>query len=204
MSPLETGTYLIPVFVTLAIFGPLSGWLSDKYSSRFFSALGLFITGIGFLFLTQLQIKANFIELLVPFILIGAGMGIFASPNRASIMNSVPRRRRGVSASTGTTLFYVGRTLSVGISFLIMTSIVSSEYVKDIIIDFRNSDKITATDNTNITGTNQAPMVTNNDGKDGVIANKFLSSFHIIFFLSSILVFVAIIPATIKEKHSTR
>ena len=85
-----------------------------------------------------------------------------------------------------------------------MTSIVSSEYVKDIIIDFRNSDKITATDNTNTTGTNQAPMVTNNNGQDGVIANKFLSSFHIIFFLSSILVFVAIIPATIKEKHSTR
>ncbi len=143
-------------------------------------------------------------ELLVPFILIGAGMGIFASPNRASIMNSVPRRRRGVSASTGTTLFYVGRTLSVGISFLIMTSIVSSEYVKDIIIDFRNNDKITATDNTNTTGTNQAPMVTNKDGQDGVIANKFLSSFHIIFFLSSILVFAVIIPATIKEKHSTR
>ena len=200
LSPLETGTYLIPVFVTLAIFGPLSGWLSDKYSSRFFSALGLFITGIGFLFLTQLQIKANFIELLVPFILIGAGMGIFASPNRASIMNSVPRRRRGVSASTGTTLFYVGRTLSVGISFLIMTSIVSSEYVKDIIIDFRNSDKITATDNTYTTRTNQAPMVTNNDGQDEVIANKFLSSLHIIFLLSSILVFVAIIPAMIKEK----
>ena len=95
MSPFETGTYLIPVFVTLAIFGPLSGWLSDKYNSRFFSALGLLITGIGFLLLTQLQIKVNFIELLIPFILIGAGMGIFASPNRASIMNSVPRRRQG-------------------------------------------------------------------------------------------------------------
>ena len=196
LSPVETGTYLIPVFVTLAIFGPLSGWLSDKYNSRFFSALGLFISGIGFLFLTQLQIKANFIELLLPFILIGAGMGMFASPNRASIMNSVPRRRRGVSAGTGTTLFYVGRTLSVGISFLIMTSLVSSEYVKNIIIDSRNSDKITAHDNMNSFGTNLTST--------GVeIANKFLTSFHIIFFLSSILVFVAIIPATLKERHPT-
>jgi NADH:ubiquinone oxidoreductase subunit 6 (subunit J) len=124
-------------------------------------------------------------------------MGIFASPNRASIMNSVPRRRRGVSASTGTTLFYVGRTLSIGISFLIMTSMVSSEYVKSIIIDFRNSDKITATDNINSFGKNLPSM-------NAEIANKFLTSFHIIFFLSSILVFVAIIPATIKERHLTR
>ena len=142
LSPVETGIYLTPISAALAIFGPLSGWLSDKYGSRFFSALGLFITGIGFLFLTQLQIKASFIELLLPFVLLGAGMGIFASPNRASIMNSVPPNRRGVSASTGTTLFYVGRSLSVGISFLIMTSILPSEYVKDIIIDFRNTDTI--------------------------------------------------------------
>ena len=124
-------------------------------------------------------------------------MGIFASPNRASIMNSVPRRSRGVSASTGTTLFYVGRTLSVGISFLIITSIVPSEYVKDIIINFRNSDKITTVDNTNTSGPSQASM-------NGEIENKFLSSFHIIFFLSSILVFVAIIPAMIKERHLTK
>lgn len=197
LSPFEAGTYLIPVFVTLAIFGPLSGWLSDKYNSRFFSVLGLLITGIGFLLLTQIQIKVNFIELLIPFILIGTGMGVFASPNRASIMNSVPRRSRGVSASTGTTLFYVGRTLSVGISFLIITSIVPSEYVKDIIINFRNSDKITTVDNINTSGPSQASM-------NGEIENKFLSSFHIIFFLSSILVFVAIIPAMIKERHLTK
>ena len=67
-------------------------------------------------------------------------MGIFTSPNRASIMNSVPANRRGVSASTGTTLFYVGRSLSLGISFLIMTSILPSEQVKDILIDFRDAE----------------------------------------------------------------
>ncbi len=199
LSPVETGIYLTPISAALAIFGPLSGWLSDKYGSRFFSALGLFITGIGFLFLTQLQIKASFIELLLPFVLLGAGMGIFASPNRASIMNSVPPNRRGVSASTGTTLFYVGRSLSVGISFLIMTSILPSEYVKDIIIDFRNTDTIITTTITDIINDDNNPLnsqIINNEA----IANQFLYSLHIIFFVSAILVFIAIIPAIIKEK----
>ena len=203
LSPVETGIYLTPVSVALAVFGPLSGWLSDKYDSRFFSTLGLFITGIGFLSLTQLQIKASFGELLLPFILLGAGMGIFASPNRASIMNSVPSNRRGISASTGTTLFYVGRSMSVGISFLIMTSILPSEYVKDIIIDFRNTDTIITTDTINITSnkTLNSTIINNNNE---AIANKFLSSLHIIFFVSSILVFIAIIPAIIKEKHTQK
>ena len=201
LTPIETGIYLIPVSVAIAIFGPLSGWLYDRYDSRFFSALGLFITGIGFLFLTQLQLETSFVELLLPFALIGAGMGIFASPNRASIMNSVPANRRGISASTGTTLFYVGRSLSIGISFLIMTSLLPSEYVKDIIIDFRNIDTtiITTTDNSN--ASKSLNFITNNDN-DQTIENKFLYSIHIIFFVSSILVFIAIIPAITKEKNT--
>lgn len=201
LTPVETGIYLIPVSAALAIFGPLSGWLSDRYGSRFFSALGLFITGVGFLSLTQLQIKTNFVELLLPFILLGAGMGIFTSPNRASIMNSVPPSRRGVSGSTGTTLFYVGRSLSVGISFLIMTSILPSEYVKDIIIDFRNIDTTIATDTVNTFDETLNFAISNNNE---TIENKFMSSLHIIFFVSSILVFIAIIPAIIKEKPTIK
>lgn len=201
LTPVETGIYLIPVSAALAIFGPLSGWLSDRYGSRFFSALGLFISGIGFLSLTQLQIKTNFTELLLPFILLGAGMGIFTSPNRASIMNSVPPSRRGVSGSTGTTLFYVGRSLSVGISFLIMTSILPSEYVKDIIIDFRNTDTTIATDTVYTSNETLNFAISNNNE---TIENKFMSSLHIIFFVSSILVFIAIIPAIIKEKPTIK
>jgi MFS family permease len=198
LSPVETGIYLIPVSAALAVFGPLSGWLSDRYGSRFFVGLGLFLSGIGFLLLTQLQIKTSFIELLLPFILLGAGMGIFTSPNRASIMNSVPANRRGVSASTGTTLFYVGRSLSLGISFLIMTSILPAEQVKDIFIDFRNIEPNIIKDNTNATS-----ISTIKESKE-LTENKFLYSMHIIFFVSSILVFISIIPAILKDRNIRR
>ena len=204
LSPVETGIYLTPISVALAIFGPLSGWLSDRYDARIFSALGLFITGIGFLFLTQLRLETSFVELLLPFALLGAGMGVFASPNRASIMNSVPANRRGISASTGTTLFYVGRSLSVGVSFLIMTSILPSEYVKDIIIDFRNTDTIIPIPDIISASNNTSDSSITNNKDDEAIANKFLSSLHIIFFVSSIMVFIAIIPAIIKEKHTIK
>jgi MFS family permease len=198
LSPVETGIYLLPVSAALAVFGPLSGWLSDRYGSRFFVGLGLFLSGLGFLLLTQLQIKTSFIELLLPFILLGAGMGIFTSPNRASIMNSVPANRRGVSASTGTTLFYVGRSLSLGISFLIMTSILPAEQVKDIFIDFRNIEPNMVKDTTNTTS-----ISTIKESKE-LMENRFLYSIHIIFFVSSIMVFISIIPAILKDKYIKR
>jgi hypothetical protein len=106
-------------------------------------------------------------------------------------MNSVPANRRGISASTSTTLFYVGRSLSLGISFLIMTSILPSEQVKDILIDFRNTEinMVEYTANATPTAANDTELA-----KD-----KFLNSIHIIFFVSSIIVFISIIPATLKD-----
>jgi NADH:ubiquinone oxidoreductase subunit 6 (subunit J) len=81
-----------------------------------------------------------------------------------------------------------------------MTSILPSEYVKDIVIDFINTDTIiTITDN--IEASKSLNSQIPNDNNDEAIANKFLSSLHIIFFVSSILVFIAIIPAVIKEEH---
>ena len=193
LSPVEAGIYLMPVSAALAVFGPLSGWLSDRYGSRFFVGLGLFLSGIGFLLLTQLQLKTSFIELLLPFILLGAGMGIFTSPNRASIMNSVPANRRGVSASTGTTLFYVGRSLSLGITFLIMTSILQVEQVKEIFIDFRTASDL-------VKDTTNATTISHITESNELIENRFLYSIHIIFFVSSIIVFISIIPATLKDR----
>ena len=102
LSPLDAGIYLLPVSIALSIFGPFSGWISDRYGSRAISSIGLFISAIGFFMLISLGTKSTFIETLLPLAMIGAGMGIFASPNRASIMNSVPRYQRGVAAGTST------------------------------------------------------------------------------------------------------
>ncbi|MGZ5471827.1 MAG: hypothetical protein ACXWE0_09150, partial [Nitrososphaeraceae archaeon] len=115
---------------------------------------------------------------------------------------SVPANRRGVSASTGTTLFYVGRSLSLGISFLIMTSILPAEQVKEIFIDFRNTEANMIKDNTN--NTTISPTITSTTENKELIENKFLYSIHIIFFVSSIIVFISIIPATVKDRNIRR
>ena len=83
-----------------------------------------------------------------------------------------------------------------------MTSILPSEYVKDIIIDFRNTDTIISTTDTINNSNNllNSQIINNNEA----ISNKFLYSLHIIFFVSSILVFIAIIPAIIKEKNTIK
>src|SRR5918912_1447599 len=124
LNSLEAGIYLIPVSVALAAFAPLSGWLYDKFKLRIFASIGLLVSAAGFFILTGIGITTSFYDIVTPLLMIGAGMGIFASPNRASIMTSVPPARRGVSAGISTTFVMVGNSFSIGLVFLIMTNIV--------------------------------------------------------------------------------
>jgi len=122
LSPLQAGIFLVPMSASLSIMGPISGLLSDRFGSRAFVIIGLLTSAAGFILLTNIGPHVTEMSVLLPLILIGGGMGVFASPNRASIMNSVNPHRRGVASGISTTLVNVGNTVSIGIAFLIMST----------------------------------------------------------------------------------
>jgi MFS family permease len=191
LNPLDAGVYLLPVSIALSIFGPFSGWISDRYGSRV-SSIGLFISAIGFFMLTSLGIKSTFIETLLPLTMIGAGMGIFASPNRASIMNSVPRYQRGIAAGTSTMFVLSGSTLSLGLAFLIMSHTMPLNYIESIFLGTMET-----TNKGNIKSSNNNSN-NNNNTKSVITTTNFLSSLHYIFLLSAILMLISIIPSCIR------
>ena len=177
LNSFDAGIYLIPVSIALAAFAPLSGWLYDKYKLRIFTSLGLLVSAIGFFILTDIGVTTSFYEITMPLVMIGAGMGIFASPNRASIMSSVPPARRGVSASISTTFVMVGNSFSIALVFLIMTNIIPLHAAEQL---FSGSFQLSSVAISNST------------------VGKFLSSIHFIFFVSAVMMLVSIIPSVIK------
>jgi MFS family permease len=178
LSSLEAGIYLIPVSVALAAFAPLSGWLYDKYKLKIFTPLGLLVSAIGFFILTGIRVTTTFNEIVAPLVMIGAGMGMFASPNRASIMTSVPSARRGVSAAISTTFVMVGNSFSIGLVFLIMTNFIPLHAAEQL---FSGSFQPTSS------------VVMSNP-----LVDKFLSSIHFVFFVSAVMMLVSIIPSVTK------
>ena len=121
-NPLQAGIALLPLEVTYVLFGPISGKLSDKYGQRLFSTMGLIVTSLGFFVLSQVRYTSSYSEIAVSLLLLGAGNGMFVSPNISSIMGSVPPNRRGIASAFRTTLFNVGGTLSTGLIVLLITS----------------------------------------------------------------------------------
>jgi MFS family permease len=120
-TPLWAGISMIPLTIGFLIVGPLAGWLSDRHGARLFATTGLIVSGIAFLLLETLPIDFSYIWFALLIFLFAVGMGLFFSPNQASVMNSLPPDQRGAGAGMLNTFQNSATVLSMGLFFTIVT-----------------------------------------------------------------------------------
>ncbi len=116
-TPLWAGIAMLPLTVGFLVAGPVSGYLSDRFGARPFSTGGMIVAAGSFLALEQLPVNFTYWQFAVILLINGLGMGLFASPNRAGIMNSLPPEQRGVGAGMSATFQNSAMVLSIGIFF---------------------------------------------------------------------------------------
>jgi EmrB/QacA subfamily drug resistance transporter len=125
-TPFWAGVYMIPMIVGFSVMGPLSGYFSDKYGARFFATLAMIITAATFIALSFLPYDFDYTQFAVIIFVMGLGGGLFAAPNIASIMNSVPPEHRGAASGMRATLQNTGQTISLAIFFTVIITGLSS------------------------------------------------------------------------------
>lgn len=121
-TPLQAGIDTIPQMAGFLVFGPISGRLSDRYGARWFATAGMLVSAAGFLLLNTLPADFHYWTFAAYIFIVGAGMGLFASPNTASIMSAVPARFRGAASGMRATFMNAGMMLSMGIFFSMVIS----------------------------------------------------------------------------------
>ncbi len=131
-SPLETGLILISMPITMAVLAPLSGWASDKVGSRVLSTGGMVCIGAGLLLLSTLSLTSSTMSVTAYLFILGAGMGLFSSPNTNAIMGSVENRQRGVASGMVATMRTTGQSLSLAVTGAIIATVASSKVVSSL------------------------------------------------------------------------
>jgi len=119
-TPLWAGIYMLPLTVGFLVAGPASGYLSDHFGARPFATGGMLVAALSFFLLELLPVNFDYVWFGGLLLLVGLGMGLFASPNQAGIMNSLPANRRGAGAGMATTFQNSALVLSIGIFFSLM------------------------------------------------------------------------------------
>lgn len=126
-TPLWAGIYMLPMTAGFLIAGPVSGILSDRFGARPFATGGMVAAAVSFILFTALPINFSYVWFAILLFLNGVAMGMFASPNRAGIMNSLPPDQRGAGAGMVSTFQNSAMVLSIGVFFtLIITGLSSS------------------------------------------------------------------------------
>jgi MFS family permease len=126
-TPLWAGIYLVPATIGFLISAPLSGVLSDRLGAKPFTVGGALLTGLTFFFLLFLPVDFPYWAFALIVALNGFGSGLFASPNRAEMMNAVPAHQRGAAGGMIATFMNTAFVLSIGIFFSLMVAGLSSK-----------------------------------------------------------------------------
>jgi EmrB/QacA subfamily drug resistance transporter len=125
-TPLWAGIYMLPMTVGFLVAAPTSGILADRIGSRMLASSGLAITALTFLLLIILPVNFDYWAFAAILLINGVGMGMFSSPNRAEVMNSLPADSRGSGAGMMTTFQNAAMVLSIGFFFSLIISGLSS------------------------------------------------------------------------------
>jgi MFS transporter len=89
-TPLWAGIYMLPLTVGMLLSGPTSGYLSDRFGARPFATGGMLAAALSFALLALLPTDFAYPAFAAVLFMNGVAMGLFASPNRAAVMNSLP------------------------------------------------------------------------------------------------------------------
>src|SRR5437763_9127157 len=119
-TPLWAGIYMLPLIGGFLVAGPASGWLSDHFGARPFATGGMVLAALSFLLLILLPVDFSYVWFALVLLLNGIGMGLFASPNSAGVMNSLPPTQRGAGAGMLATFMNSASVLSIGVFFTLM------------------------------------------------------------------------------------
>lgn len=112
----QSGLLLTPLSLTLAVVAPISGWLSDRFGSRWLSPIGLAVACAGLVLLSRLDASSPYVAVIASLAVTGAGQGMFSAPNTRTLMSAALAHEQGVASGVLATGRVLGQTLSVALS----------------------------------------------------------------------------------------
>ena len=76
---------------------------------------------VGLVWLCFLREDTSMASIIATLVVLGAGFGLFSSPNTNAIMSSVERRDYGVASATVGTVRMIGQMLSMGLAAAVLS-----------------------------------------------------------------------------------
>ena len=120
-SQVETGFFMTPWPLVVAIMAPIGGRLSDRYPVGILGGIGLALLGVGMVLLATLPASPGVANIVWRMVICGIGFGFFQTPNMKALMSSAPSHRSGSASGIVATARLTGQTVGAALAALCFT-----------------------------------------------------------------------------------
>jgi DHA2 family multidrug resistance protein-like MFS transporter len=115
-TQVETGFFMTPWPLVVAVMAPIGGHLSDRYPVGILGGLGLALLGVGMVLLATLPPQPGTANIVWRMVVCGIGFGFFQTPNLRALMSSAPPHRSGSASSIVATARLTGQTTGAALA----------------------------------------------------------------------------------------
>jgi MFS family permease len=130
MSATAAGVIMMVQPLTMAVFSPLMGKLSDRLEPRVLASAGMSVTAVGLIMLGFLDASSATNTIVVALIVTGLGFSLFSSPNVNAIMGSVQKKNVGSASVAVSTTRTLGQMSSMVLVTLVMAVTLGSVQIE--------------------------------------------------------------------------
>ena len=117
-TQVETGFFMTPWPLVVAMMAPIAGRLSDRYAAGLLGGLGLALLGLGMALLAMLPASPHIADIVWRMAICGCGFGFFQAPNMKTLMSSAPPGRSGSASGIVATARLTGQTSGAALAAL--------------------------------------------------------------------------------------
>ncbi|MFZ4614667.1 MAG: MFS transporter [Rectinemataceae bacterium] len=113
LDSLHAGFAMIPMALAVVVASPLAGTLADRFGAKWIIFAGMLVMSLALFLVARLSPETSLASLVVPFVVLGIGIGLPMSPTTSAALLDVPLAKVGSASGTLSMLRQVGGILGI-------------------------------------------------------------------------------------------
>lgn len=131
MGILESALKMLPILVPILVLSPLASKLWSTWGARYTVGAGLIVIALGFGIASTWTSQSSYLDVVLPLVVVVAGMAFVMTPATILITASVPKNRSGMGAAMNDTIRELGAALGIAV----LGSVIAAGYSASIADD---------------------------------------------------------------------